>query len=123
MKKVDIIVCFALAVLSAILAVVVTRAIFGEPEKATAIIEQVEAIPAGVTQPDPLIFNNKAIDPTIEVCIGDMNQGSEISQEDCYGQFEVVDPTCDPEENPACVLPEEEDDEETTPSTNTSGGR
>ena len=112
MKKTDIIVCFALAILSAILSVVVTRSIFGEPEKAVASIEQVDAIPSEVASPDPLIFNDKAIDPTVEVCIGELNQGSEISQEDCYGQFEVVDPNCDPETNPFCVLPEDDNEAE-----------
>jgi hypothetical protein len=119
MKKTDIIICFALAILSAILAVVVTRAIFGEPEKAVATIEKVDAIPEGVVQPDPLVFNGKAIDPTVEVCIGELNQGSEISEEDCYGQFEVVDPNCDPATNPFCVLPE--DDDTTTGTGNSTG--
>ncbi|MCL2038737.1 hypothetical protein FWG86_02460 [Candidatus Saccharibacteria bacterium] len=110
MKKTDIIVCFALAILSAIFAVIITRAVFGDPENATANIEEIDAISDIVIHPDPLIFNRFAIDPTVEVCIGDVEQGAEISQDDCYSQFEVVDPNCDPELNPFCVLPE--DDEE-----------
>lgn len=111
MKKTDILICFALAILSAVLSVVVTNSIFGDPEKAVATIEIVDAIPGEVIKPDPLVFNEKAIDPTVEVCIGELNQGSEISEEDCYGQFETVDPNCDPETNPFCVLPEDDDDE------------
>ena len=103
MKKTDIIVCFALAILSAILSVVITRAIFGEPERATATIEEVDEISAEVIRPDPLIFNRYAIDPTVEVCIGDIGE----IPEECYGQFEVVDPSCNPDVDPNCAPDEE----------------
>jgi hypothetical protein len=110
MKKTDIIVCIALAVLSAIFAVVISRTIFGDPEQATASIEKMDEISDVVRAPNPLVFNRYAIDPTVEVCIGDVNQGSDVSPEDCYGQFEVVDPNCDPTLNPNCVLPEDDNE-------------
>jgi len=102
MKKVDIIVCFALAILSAILSVVISRAAFGDPESAVAIIEVVDEISSDVYPPDPLIFNTRAIDPTIEICIGDMNQGSDINADECYNWGEIIHDNCNPEIDPNC---------------------
>ena len=98
MKKTDIIICFALAILSAILAVVISRAVFGNPEDATATIEVVGEISGVVRQPDPLIFNQDSIDPTVEICIGDMYPDGEVPEE-CYDMFEVVDPDEDLDED------------------------
>jgi hypothetical protein len=102
MKKVDIIVCFALAILSAILSTVISRAAFGDPESAVATIEIVDEILPDVLPPDPLIFNPRAIDPTIEICIGDMNQGSDITADECFNWGEIIHPNCNPEIDPNC---------------------
>ncbi|MCL2371523.1 hypothetical protein FWC63_02155 [Candidatus Saccharibacteria bacterium] len=103
MKKVDIIVCFALAILSAILAVVISRAAFGDPEDAVAFVEVIDEISAQVHPPDPLVFNRFAIDPTIEICIGDLNVGSDISADECFSWGEIINPGCNPDIDPDCV--------------------
>lgn len=71
MKHSDIAAVILIAGISVLVAYFVTSAVVGEPSGQSAKVPTIEPISAEVAEPDPSIFNKDAINPTVEITIGD----------------------------------------------------
>ena len=76
MKKNDVAVIVLIVILSAVVAYFVSSALIGTPENDPVQVEVVTPIAENFETPDSRIFNEKAIDPTVEI-----KGGSEDSQQ------------------------------------------
>jgi len=70
MKKSDIAVIIFIASLSVGVAYFVANSVLGSPSNETKKVRTVQSISSEVAQPDPTVFNENAINPTVEVEIG-----------------------------------------------------
>lgn len=73
MKKTDIAMIVLIASLSILVAYFAANALLGGKDSESVTVKTTNAISTVVTQPDPEVFNKDAINPTVEVIIG---QGS-----------------------------------------------
>ncbi|MBI3889774.1 hypothetical protein HY312_04370 [Candidatus Saccharibacteria bacterium] len=71
MKKTDIAALIMIASLSVLFAYFVANTVLGSPKPAEVKVKTVEKISSEVVQPDSTVFNKEAINPTVEVIIGD----------------------------------------------------
>lgn len=70
MKKSDIAVIILIASLSVGAAYFVANLVIGSPSSESEKVRTTTAISGDVAQPDPTVFNDDAINPTVEVEIG-----------------------------------------------------
>lgn len=73
MKKNDIAILILIVAISLGLAYFVGQSLFGNAVSEPVQVESVEAITADVVQPSEKIFNDRAINPTVKINIGDSN--------------------------------------------------
>lgn len=71
MKKSDIAALILIASISIFAAYFIADAVIGRPSAESVKVKTIEAISDTVEQPDGSVFNKDAINPTIEVIIGD----------------------------------------------------
>lgn len=71
MKRSDIAAIVLIAGVSIAVAYFVASAIIGKPSNESVKVQTAAAISPDVVQPDTNIFNKDAINPTVEVAIGD----------------------------------------------------
>lgn len=76
MKKTDLAMIILIASVSMLVAYFSAKAILGDPNKESVTVKTVDSISPEVTEPDPLVFNEGAINPTVEVIIGDNEPNS-----------------------------------------------
>lgn len=76
MKKSDMLTIAVIALISVMVAYFVAGTLIGQPSQDTVTIKEANPIKSTVTDPDPDIFNKNAINPTVEVQIGE-NKESE----------------------------------------------
>ena len=67
MKKNDIASLFLIAAISGVIAYFTANAVIGQPKNNPVQVEKVTPIGESFPQPDSRIFNDKAIDPTVEI--------------------------------------------------------
>lgn len=87
MKKSDIAMIILIASISMVVAYFVVKSVpifqsSGEPKKVATF----EQISPSVQEPDPDVFNDGAINPTVEVIIGTNASGSDGSKPNATGQ-------------------------------------
>jgi hypothetical protein len=70
MKQKDIAIIIAVVIFSAVLATIATK-LFLKPGDRKQKVEVVAPISADFPTPDPRFFNNRALDPTQQIQIGD----------------------------------------------------
>ena len=70
MKKNDIAMIVLIASVSAMTAYFIGRAVVGDPESRAVKVQTVESISTEVEKPDTTVFNKSAINPTVEINIG-----------------------------------------------------
>jgi hypothetical protein len=70
MKKNDIAMIILIASVSAMFAYFIGRTLIGDPESRAVQVKTVEAISTDVERPDATVFNKNAINPTVEINIG-----------------------------------------------------
>ncbi|PIZ63170.1 hypothetical protein COY17_01155 [Candidatus Saccharibacteria bacterium CG_4_10_14_0_2_um_filter_52_9] len=70
MKQKDIALIAIIVLISAIFSLIVSKAIFASPKNRQQPVEVVQPITADFPQPDSKYFNDKAIDPTRTITIG-----------------------------------------------------
>ncbi len=75
MKKSDIAMIVLIASISVMVAYFVAKAVIGDVQDQSVKVKTTEKISTEVVEPDPAIFNSNAINPTVEVIIGN-NQGA-----------------------------------------------
>jgi hypothetical protein len=71
MKKSDIAMIILIASISVLIAYFVAKAIVGDVQNETVKVKTAESISTNITQPDTSVFNTNAINPTVQVIIGD----------------------------------------------------
>lgn len=71
MKNTDIAAIILIASLSMFAAYFVASAIIGKPGGQAVKVKTIERISSDVQEPDPLVFNKDAINPTVPVFIGE----------------------------------------------------
>lgn len=71
MKKNDIAIIILIASISVIVAYFVGRAVIGDPDQQAVEVYTIEPITTEVRQPEASVFNDRAINPTVEINIGD----------------------------------------------------
>lgn len=71
MKKSDIAMIILIASVSILLAYFGAQAILGDIQNESVEVQTIDPITTEVVQPDASVFNSKAINPTVEVIIGD----------------------------------------------------
>lgn len=71
MKKTDIAMIILIASVSVMTSYFVGKAVLGDVQKESVKVKTAERISSDIVKPDPAIFNSDAINPTVEVIIGD----------------------------------------------------
>ena len=71
MKKSDIAMIILIASISMLVAYFTANSILGDTQNQSVNVKTAEPISADVQEPDPTVFNPNAINPTVEVIIGD----------------------------------------------------
>ena len=74
MKKSDIAMIILIASISILAAYFGAKAIIGDVGSQSVKVKTTDKITTAVVEPDPTVFNSNAINPTVEVIIGN-NQG------------------------------------------------
>lgn len=67
MKKSDLAAIVVLVAVSGIIAYFVANAVIGQPKNNPVQVEKVTKIGPSFPAPDPRVFNEKAIDPTVQI--------------------------------------------------------
>jgi hypothetical protein len=76
MKKSDIAMIILIASISVLVAYFVAKALIGDTANESVTVKTTDKISTEVEKPDASIFNSKAINPTVQVIIGDQSGGS-----------------------------------------------
>lgn len=74
MKKSDIAMIVLIASASALIAYFVASAMFGGFSAESVKVKTIDPITSSIAEPDPEIFNQNAINPAVEVQIGNSSQ-------------------------------------------------
>ena len=82
MKRNEVALLILIVSISLVLAYFLGKAIVGEPGANGAQVEVVEPISADVSEPSARVFNNQAINPTVQVKIGDSSNQSPFTGEE-----------------------------------------
>lgn len=80
MKKQDIAIIILIVAISALAAYLIGRAIVGDPQQQAVQVPTVEAVSTNVEEPDNRVFNDNAINPTVEINIGDSSNRQPFSR-------------------------------------------
>lgn len=70
MKKTDIAMIILIASTSVLIAYFVAKAVIGDVQNESVTVKTAEPITTEVVEPDPAVFNEDAINPTVKVVIG-----------------------------------------------------
>ncbi len=73
MKKSDIAMIILIASISMLVAYFVSKSILGDVSNQSVKVKTAEKITTTVTQPDEKVFNKEAINPAVEVIIGNQS--------------------------------------------------
>lgn len=73
MKKNEIALLILIVSIVALLSYLLVNALVGEAANKTVLVEKAEPFSSKVAEPDPLVFNPQAINPTVKVKIGDQS--------------------------------------------------
>lgn len=88
MKKSDIAMIILIASISVLVAYFVAKAVIGDVQNESVQVKTADPITTDVTEPDPTVFNSDAINPTVEVIIGNDQQGGEDQPDQSSGTSE-----------------------------------
>ena len=76
MKRTDIAMIIFIASISMLLSYFVAKTVLGDIQNEAVTVKTVDAITKNVNGPDERIFNEDAVNPTVEVYIGNEGQQS-----------------------------------------------
>ena len=77
MKKSDIAMIILIASMSALVAYFVAKAVIGDVANESVKVKTAEPITSDIVKPDETVFNENAINPTVEVIIGGDGQSNQ----------------------------------------------
>lgn len=76
MKKSDVAMIILIASISVMVAYFAAKAIIGDTATQSQVVKTTDEITTNIDKPDSGVFNSKAINPTVQVIIGDQSGGS-----------------------------------------------
>jgi hypothetical protein len=82
MKNTDIAAIVLIAVIFTLGAYYVVDKVVGDPYERRVNVEYMDKISSTILQPDPEVFNRDAINPTVEVWIGQGSEGNNQTGDD-----------------------------------------
>lgn len=82
MKRTEIAMIVLVASLTMMLTFTLVQSVFGDMVKQKVQVEKATPITQDITQPAKRIFNDRAINPTVEVCVETSNEGEDGT--DCH---------------------------------------
>ncbi len=88
MSKKDIISIIAVAILGVVAAFVGVNSILGDINDKSATFRSIEVVNSSVGEPDPEVFNPEAINPTVDVFVGncvDKNGNGQLDDDEKIG--------------------------------------
>ena len=100
MKQSDIFTIIAVALVGVIVSAFLVNMLLGNPDEKSVSFKTVEVIVADLDNPDPEVFNPDAINPTVEVYVGDcvdQDQNGELSEAELIACGRADAPTEDVE--------------------------
>lgn len=71
MKQSDIFTVLVVATVGIVASFFLVNMILGDPNEKSVTFKKIEVVDAGLAVPDPEVFNSEAINPTVEVYVGD----------------------------------------------------
>ncbi|MFV0485053.1 MAG: hypothetical protein ACK5MU_02365 [Candidatus Saccharimonadales bacterium] len=77
MKKTDIAAVILISVITTIIAYLIGNSMLGDPNDESVRITYMDTIAATVSEPDPEVFNTDAVNPTVEVYVGNCAENQE----------------------------------------------
>ncbi len=83
MKQSDIFTVVAVAIVGIVVSALLLNMILGNPDEKSVSFKVVEVIEPSLDNPDPEVFNPEAINPTVEVYVGDcvdQDQNGELDE-------------------------------------------
>ena len=83
MRQSDIFTVIAVAVVGVIVSSIILNMILGNPDEKSVQFKTVAVVEPTLTDPDPEVFNLDAINPTVEVYVGecvDIDQDGQLSE-------------------------------------------
>ena len=95
MRQSDVFTVILVAGIGTVVAAILFNLILGDPDAKYVTFKTVEVVPASLAQPDPEVFNPDAINPTVEVYVGeceDIDQDGELNEaeQSACGRTETV---------------------------------
>lgn len=75
MKKTDIAAVILISVITTVIAYLIGNSILGDPSEESVKITYMDPIEATISQPDAEVFNPTAVNPTVEVYVGNCAEG------------------------------------------------
>ena len=85
MKKSDILTVIMVATVGTVVAAILCNMLLGDPNNKSVTFKNVEVVEPSLATPDPEVFNVEAINPTVEVYVGncvDQDQDGKLSDEE-----------------------------------------
>ncbi|MBR5621164.1 hypothetical protein IKW75_01620 [Candidatus Saccharibacteria bacterium] len=83
MKQSDIFTVLAVATVGIVASFFLVNMLLGDPNEKSVTFKKIEVVDATLSVPDPEVFNSEAINPTVEVYVGDcvdMDQNGELDE-------------------------------------------
>ncbi len=71
MKQSDIFTVLVVATVGIIASFFLVNMILGDPDQKSVTFKKIEVVDSTLSVPDPEVFNSEAINPTVEVYVGD----------------------------------------------------
>lgn len=87
MRQSDVFTVIIVATIGTIAAAVLCNLILGDPNDKTVSFKTVEVVEATLAQPDPEVFNVEAINPTVEVYVGECE---DVDQDGNLNEAELI---------------------------------
>ena len=74
MKKTSIAAIILISVITTLIAYFIGNSILGDPNEESVTITYMDIISADISQPNPEVFNPEAVNPTVEVYVGNCEE-------------------------------------------------
>lgn len=102
MKQANLITIIAIGVAGMIVSAIVFNAILGDPGDRSVSFKTVEVVDSSLVSPDSEVFNEQAINPTVEVYVGeceDLNHDGKLDRAELVacGKEKPIESTVEPE--------------------------
>lgn len=110
MKQNDIIMVVVIAISGFVASLFVCNTVLGDPDNESVVVDSIKPVSNEVAEPNPEVFNSKAINPTVEVYVGrceDWDKNGTIDDAEWQACNNTTEEDADKAENAASDSTEE----------------